>query len=694
MHGGAATKDPETAQRYAEPVGGSTTTCRGPNHVTDPLVDHRRHGVSVIREESDTASAWPGVLLSPSRVARGEDGRSTVAFPSAPTPGPRGAAGAGRLLQPSLTVGPVDDPLEREADRAASLVTRPWAGLPSLSAAPSKAACSCAACRATAAPSAATPEVSGSTTAPAVVTGALDRPGRPLDTETRSFFEPRFGVSLDQVRAHDDAEARASARSLGAPAYTVGNDIVFGGPVQPSSVEGRRLLAHEISHTIQQAGGAGVRVQRQIGSLNTQQDDEKDPTCPPETPYRWGPTTGPGGAEPAVVSPCMAVPMPHSRQHPLQPEEHPVVTPPVEQPTPPPPPPPPPPPTRETPPKDQGTPTPKAPAKQQTTAPDEPKGYQFEDDPLSATGFGPNDTPIRVRPGPVRTTIIKQRGIGWDCSDEPKEFAIYGLNDRIDVERFGPELRTIFTRCPDAEVFVDGVPIPLQADAQIEAIRRATEVEERLIDATGGPDWAGHFGVGVMLGQPGEIHLEIDRGGRPVPHGEHISGLSTLETPGINAGARRAAIDQWSAQSGLAGVAHVYTSPRGSAPLTEWLSQSQVALTRQYHGKDQSGWEHQNFLQAQYSLTTGQWTVGIGSQLSYVFALPANLQLSFWGQLMEGANLTVGGTQTQLAAGSQFVWQPREWLGIGGQAGLGPTIQSSGPSTIDFSGLIFIQIQK
>lgn len=87
--------------------------------------------------------------------------------------------------------------------------------------------------------------------------------GAPLDQETRAFMEPRFGHDFSQVRIHTDARAATVARSLDALAFTVGNDIAFApGQYQPGSEEGRALLAHELTHTIQQTGGA-ARVQRQ-----------------------------------------------------------------------------------------------------------------------------------------------------------------------------------------------------------------------------------------------------------------------------------------------------------------------------------------------------------------------------------------------------------------------------------------------
>ena len=90
---------------------------------------------------------------------------------------------------------------------------------------------------------------------PPVVHSVLNSPGRPLDAPTRGFMESRFGHDFSQVRIHADAQAAESARAVSAHAYTVGQDVVFGaGKYQPETNGGRRLLAHELAHTIQQRG--------------------------------------------------------------------------------------------------------------------------------------------------------------------------------------------------------------------------------------------------------------------------------------------------------------------------------------------------------------------------------------------------------------------------------------------------------
>src|SRR5437868_3213011 len=90
---------------------------------------------------------------------------------------------------------------------------------------------------------------------PPVVHNVLSSSGRPLDTDTRSFMENRFGHDFSAVRIHNDAQAAESARALNAHAYTVGQDVVFGaGQYAPDSSRGRHLLAHELAHTVQQRG--------------------------------------------------------------------------------------------------------------------------------------------------------------------------------------------------------------------------------------------------------------------------------------------------------------------------------------------------------------------------------------------------------------------------------------------------------
>ena len=90
---------------------------------------------------------------------------------------------------------------------------------------------------------------------PPVVGDVLRSPGRPLDAHARTSMERSLRHNFAEVRVHTDGQAAQSADSVGALAYTVGNQIVFsGGMYQPESQAGRRLIAHELVHVVQQGG--------------------------------------------------------------------------------------------------------------------------------------------------------------------------------------------------------------------------------------------------------------------------------------------------------------------------------------------------------------------------------------------------------------------------------------------------------
>lgn len=150
-------------------------------------------------------------------------------------------------LQPRLAVGASDDPLEREADRAAAQMlgadsaseVSPGIAPPRISRQPE-------------------PPAAAAGQAPGSVGQALRSAGEPLPLPARAFFEPRFGHDFAQVRVHHDATAADSARDVAAHAYTVGQHIVFArGRYQPHTPGGRALLAHELAHVVQQRGAAG-----------------------------------------------------------------------------------------------------------------------------------------------------------------------------------------------------------------------------------------------------------------------------------------------------------------------------------------------------------------------------------------------------------------------------------------------------
>ena len=95
---------------------------------------------------------------------------------------------------------------------------------------------------------------------PPIVQEAIRSPGQPLDAQTRAFMQLRFGNEFAHVRVHTGDKAAASASSVGASAYTLGSDIVFAsGKYAPQTTSGRRLIAHEIAHVVQQGGPEAPR---------------------------------------------------------------------------------------------------------------------------------------------------------------------------------------------------------------------------------------------------------------------------------------------------------------------------------------------------------------------------------------------------------------------------------------------------
>jgi hypothetical protein len=101
----------------------------------------------------------------------------------------------------------------------------------------------------------------------------LHRQGEPLRLRDRQFFESRFGRSLGSVRVHDGPVASGLAKAARARAFTAGSDVVFGaGSYAPDTATGRRLLAHELAHVVQQrdVGRYALQRQPQTGDGGTQ----------------------------------------------------------------------------------------------------------------------------------------------------------------------------------------------------------------------------------------------------------------------------------------------------------------------------------------------------------------------------------------------------------------------------------------
>jgi hypothetical protein len=193
-----------------------------------------------------------------------------------------GIATAGRI-QTKTAIGSVNDPLETEADRIAEQVLR-------------------------------APEASGrkeaGDTANSVQQpqGASAAAGRPLDGGMRAFFEPRFGYDFSKVRIYSDEQAAESARSIGALAYTMGSNIAFdSGRYRPETGEGRRLLAHELTHVVQQGHatsitGKGLNIAAGRTTPMIQRDTPNSPTQQPGATSQGGPLSVTKRVELEVVS--------------------------------------------------------------------------------------------------------------------------------------------------------------------------------------------------------------------------------------------------------------------------------------------------------------------------------------------------------------------------------------------------------
>lgn len=170
-------------------------------------------------------------------------------------------------LQAKLAIGAAEDPYEREADQVAASVMS---------------------CSVDTAPTTRSQHALGrpiiqrrifnsrgadQNTLPAIVEDTLSSPGQPIDVATRSVFEPRFDHDFARVRLHTDARADRSAVAVNALAYTSGTHIVFvRGQYDPGSASGQRLLAHELTHVVQQTGGGSERGQ------SAMRDQPRSPT--------------------------------------------------------------------------------------------------------------------------------------------------------------------------------------------------------------------------------------------------------------------------------------------------------------------------------------------------------------------------------------------------------------------------------
>ncbi|HKR10587.1 MAG TPA: DUF4157 domain-containing protein [Pyrinomonadaceae bacterium] len=188
------------------------------------------------------------------------------------------------FFQPKLTINAPQDQYEREADAVAESVTRmPSASVQARPMPISGVQRKCSQCEEDA--HLQRKEMGGDSAGANKefedYVGGLPGRGASLPREVRSHFEPRFGHDFSQVKVHTDATAARSAQSINAHAYTFGNNIVFNsGRFSPATDSGSKLLAHELTHVVQQSG-----------------------MVQPKLIQRFGPEDEPFGRDPLAVQP-------------------------------------------------------------------------------------------------------------------------------------------------------------------------------------------------------------------------------------------------------------------------------------------------------------------------------------------------------------------------------------------------------
>jgi hypothetical protein len=189
------------------------------------------------------------------------------------------------VLQAKLTVSEPGDQYEQEADRVAEQVMRmpephgSWRANSDGEAKHPQIQRMCSACdeeelhRRSNEKEESAPEVSPEAQSHIAT---LNGGGEPLPARVRAFFEPRFGHDFSQVRIHRGARASETAQALNARAFTLQRHIVLGtGQYEPNTNAGRRLLAHELTHVVQQgADGGGLQ---QIARQPTEEEEEEMP---------------------------------------------------------------------------------------------------------------------------------------------------------------------------------------------------------------------------------------------------------------------------------------------------------------------------------------------------------------------------------------------------------------------------------
>lgn len=210
-----------------------------------PLADHE----APLAEHEAPRPAGRDFSRVPVHASGPDGGHAEVSCPLTPRRCPFGGAchTCPTQVQTKLAVNQPGDGYEQEADRMADQLTGASGG---------QLHCH-----------AASPALPAGV--PLIVHEVLRSPGHPLDANTRAFMEPRFGHDFSGVRVHSDTKAAESARAVNALAYTVGRDVMFGaGQYQPATNIGRNLMAHELTHMVQQRTAIPPLIQRMVRPEN------------------------------------------------------------------------------------------------------------------------------------------------------------------------------------------------------------------------------------------------------------------------------------------------------------------------------------------------------------------------------------------------------------------------------------------
>jgi hypothetical protein len=191
----------------------------------------------------------------------------TIAKHRTQHPNSSGVSPAAPFFHPKLTINQPNDPFEQQADAMAAQVMRMPGNDQSQSFFPAKPSIQkkCSHCEQEERLQKKSDSNGGGMNVPSSVHEVIGSSGQSLDAGTRNFMESRFGYDFTNVQIHNDSLAHQSSSDIQAKAYTHANHIAFAsGQYQPQTNSGRELLAHELTHVIQQQGTSPALVSREV----------------------------------------------------------------------------------------------------------------------------------------------------------------------------------------------------------------------------------------------------------------------------------------------------------------------------------------------------------------------------------------------------------------------------------------------